>query len=125
MKGVMRFGKKEKLSPHFVGPFPIVKRVGNMAYELSLLEEMSAIHNVLRKQIPDPDHVLKPQTIQVQDDLSYEEKLVEMLDRTMKKLHNEEISLVNVLWKNNKVEEQVSAAISQGLAEDSSPAHHL
>ena len=70
---------------------------------------MFAIHNVfhmsmLKKYIPNPDHVLKPQTIQVQAVLSYEEKPVEILDRFMKKLRNKEIPLVKVLWRNHRVE---------------------
>ncbi|XP_062109334.1 uncharacterized protein LOC133819959 [Humulus lupulus] len=106
----MRFGKKGKLSSHFVGPFPIVKRAGNVAYSLWLPEEMSVIHNVfhasmLRKYIPDPNHVLKKHTILVQDEQSYEEKPMEMLDCTVKKLHSKEISMVKDLWPNHRVEE--------------------
>ena len=46
MKGVMRFGKNEKLSPRYVGPYKILKRVGNVAYELELLAELAAVHPV-------------------------------------------------------------------------------
>ena len=50
-KGIMRFGKKGKLSPRFVGPFEILKRVGPVAYQLKLPEEMSGIHDVFMCQI--------------------------------------------------------------------------
>ena len=71
---------------------------------------MLAIHNVfhvsmLKKYISNPDHVLTPQTVQIQADLSHEEKHVEILDHTMKKLRNNEIPLVKVLWRNHGVEE--------------------
>ena len=46
MKGVMRFGKKGKLSPRYVGPYKILKRVGKVAYELELPAELAAIHPV-------------------------------------------------------------------------------
>ncbi|KAI3773699.1 hypothetical protein L1987_48229 [Smallanthus sonchifolius] len=45
-KGVVRFGKKGKLSPIFVGPFKILKRVGPVAYQLDLPEEMNGVHDV-------------------------------------------------------------------------------
>ncbi|WMV38115.1 hypothetical protein MTR67_031500 [Solanum verrucosum] len=46
MKGVMIFGKKEKLSPRYVGPYKILKKLGKMAYELELLAELAAVHPV-------------------------------------------------------------------------------
>ena len=65
MKGIMRFRKKGKLSPRYVGPFKIVNRIGQVVYELILLAEMSAICNVfhistLNKYIADPEHFIVP-----------------------------------------------------------------
>ncbi|KAK6147382.1 hypothetical protein DH2020_018294 [Rehmannia glutinosa] len=110
MKGVMRFGKKGKLSPRYVGPYVITKRIGKVAYELDLPGEMSAIHNVfhvsmLKKYVPDPSHVIPPQTVQIREDLSYEEKPMKIVDREVKKLRNKEIPLVKVIWRNHRVEE--------------------
>ena len=104
MKGVMRFGKKGKLSPRYVGPYRITRRVGKVAYELELPQEMSAIHNVfhvsmLKKHVPDVNQVIEPQTVQVQEDLSYENRPIQIIDREVKKLRNKEISLVKVLWE--------------------------
>ena len=63
MKGVMRFRKKGKLSPRFVGPFEVLERVGEVAYRIALPLALSRIHNVfhesmLRKYIPNPSNVL-------------------------------------------------------------------
>ena len=77
-KGVMRFGKKGKLSPRYIGPFEILERVRVVAYCLALPPDLSNIHPVfhvsmLRKYNPDPSHVIWYETIQLQDDVTYEE----------------------------------------------------
>ena len=63
MKGVMRFGKKGKLNPRFVGPFEVLERVGEVAYRVPLPPTLSRINNVfhgsmLRKNTLDPSHIL-------------------------------------------------------------------
>ena len=63
MKSIMRFGRKGKLSPRFVGPFEVLERVGTLAYKVALPPSLSKIHNVfhvstLRKCIYDPSHVV-------------------------------------------------------------------
>ena len=62
-RGVVRFGKREKLSPRFVGPFEILERVGTFAYRLALPPSMLSVHEVfhvsmLRKYTSDPAHVV-------------------------------------------------------------------
>ena len=110
MKGVMRFGKKGKLSPRFVGPFEVLERVGKVAYRIALPPALSGIHiifhkSMLRKYIPDLSHVLSYKPLQIRDDLSYEENLVEILDHKEQVLCNRPISWVKVLWKNHSVKE--------------------
>ncbi|KAE8735791.1 Detected protein of unknown function [Hibiscus syriacus] len=78
-KNVLRFGRKGKLSPRFIGPYEIVKRVGPVAYQLTLSPEMEKIHNVfhvsmLRRYRSDPSHIVNPEEIEVQLDLTYEEE---------------------------------------------------
>ena len=63
-RGVVRFGKREKLSPRFIGPFEILERVGTVAYRLDLSPNMSGVHEVfhvsmLRKYTPDPAQVVE------------------------------------------------------------------
>ncbi|WMV58614.1 hypothetical protein MTR67_051999 [Solanum verrucosum] len=109
MKGVMRFGKKGKLCPLYVGPYEILKRVGKVAYELKLPIELAPVHLVfhifmLKKCIGDPMSILLLEGLGVNENLSYEEVLVEILDRQVKKLRNKEVSSVKILWRNHLVE---------------------
>ncbi|XP_050222467.1 uncharacterized protein LOC126672555 [Mercurialis annua] len=85
MKGVVRFGIKGKLSPRFVGPYVITKRVGAVSYRLALPLDMSLVHPVihvsmLQKCVSDPSHVIVPQNVEIDQELSYEEQPIEIVD---------------------------------------------
>ncbi|WMV15332.1 hypothetical protein MTR67_008717 [Solanum verrucosum] len=102
MKGVMRFGKKEKLSLRYISPYRISKRVGNVAYELELPKELAAVHPVfhismLKKCMGDPSLIIPTKDIGIKDSLSYEEILVQILDRQVRKLRTKEVASVKVL----------------------------
>ena len=65
-KGVLRFGKKGKVSPRYMGPYEIVERIEEVAYRLRLPPELAYFHDVfqvsmLRKYIENPSHVLRDQ----------------------------------------------------------------
>nr|XP_009771406.1 PREDICTED: uncharacterized protein LOC104221943 [Nicotiana sylvestris] len=110
MKGVMRLGKKGKLSPRFMGPYEILDRVGVVAYRLTLPPELSFIHPVfhvsmLRKYIPDSTHMIEAPIIPLNEKLSYEEESMAIVDRQIRKLRSKEIVFVKVLWRNHTVEE--------------------
>ncbi|GAV59945.1 Chromo domain-containing protein [Cephalotus follicularis] len=106
----MRFSKKSKLSPRYVGPFEILERIGEVTYRLALPQSLSHVHTVfhvslLRKYMANPSHVLRAEPIQVHEDLSYNEQPVEILDYKEQVLRTKTIPLVKVLWKNHEVEE--------------------
>ena len=110
MKGIMRFGKKRKLSPRFIGPYEILGKVGNVSYKLVLPLELSSVHNVfhvsmLRRYISDPSHVLSQEPLALDLDLSYEKRPIQILDNRVKELRNKKIHLVKILWHNQSVEE--------------------
>ena len=86
MKDVMRFWRRGKLSPRYIGPFEILTTVGEVAYELALPLAFSAIHPVfhvsmLRRYIPDESHVLHYDAVELDDRLTFVEELVVILAR--------------------------------------------
>ena len=106
-KGVLRFGKRGKLNPRFIGPYEIVSKVGPVAYNLKLPPELSRIHDtfhvsMLRKYIPDPSHVLREQPVQLKENLTYEEIPMQIVDRKEQVLRSKVIPLVKVMWKNHE-----------------------
>ena len=108
-KGVLRFGKRGKLSPRYIGPYEIVSKVGPVAYKLKLPPELSRIHDtfhvsMLRKYVPNPSHVLREQPIQLKENLTYEEIHVHIVDHKEQVLRSKVIPLVKVLWKNHERE---------------------
>ena len=106
---VMRFGRKGKLSPMFIGWYEVIEKVGPMAYRLALPPKLEKIHNVfhvsmLRKYRSDPSHVVSLEVIELRPDLTYEEEPVEILASEVKELRNKRIPMVKVLWRNYKTE---------------------
>ena len=109
-KGVLRFGKKGKLSPRYIGLYEIVARIGPLAYRLALPQALSQLHDVfhvsmLRRYRSNPSHVVQDGEIEVSDNLSYVEEPVQILDCKQRQLRNREIPMVKVLWKNHAIEE--------------------
>ena len=109
-KKILRFGQKGKLSPRFIGPYEILKRVGPMAYQLALPPKLAKLHDVfhvsmLRRYRSEESHILPVQEIQVQEDLSYDEEPKAILAQEVKQLRNKQVPLVKVLWQHHGREE--------------------
>ena len=88
---MMRFGKKGKLSPRFIGSYEVIEKVGPVTYKLALPPELEKIHSVfhvsmLRRYRSDPSHVVATETIELRPDLTYEEEPLEILAREVKEL---------------------------------------
>ncbi|GKE62288.1 putative reverse transcriptase domain-containing protein [Tanacetum coccineum] len=106
-KGVVRFGKKEKLAPRFVAPFEIIEKVGPVAYRLELPEELNGVHNTfhvsnLKKCLADTTLKVPLDEIQVDAKLNFIEKPVEILEREFKKLKRSRIAIVKVRWNSKR-----------------------
>ena len=110
MKGVMRFGKRGKTSPRYIGPFEVLKRVGDVDYELALPPGLSGVHPVfhvsmLKKYHGDGNYIIRWDSILLDENLSYEEQPIAILDREVRKLRSKEIISIKVQWKDRPVEE--------------------
>ncbi|GJW04968.1 hypothetical protein Tco_1563824 [Tanacetum coccineum] len=97
-KGVVRFGKRRKLSPRCIGPFKILARVGPVAYTLELLEELKGIHSTfhvsnLKKCLAGGNIVIPMDEIQLDDKLHMIEEPVEIVDREVKRLKQSRIPI--------------------------------
>ncbi|GJR33158.1 hypothetical protein Tco_1109390 [Tanacetum coccineum] len=106
-KGVVRFGKRGKLNPRFVGPFKVIKRVGDVAYKLELPEELSRVHNTfhvsnLKKCHADEPLAVPLDGLHFDDKLQFVEEPIEITDREVKQLKRSRIPLVKVRWNSKR-----------------------
>lgn len=106
-KGVVRFGKKRKLAPRFVGPFEITERIGPVAYRLKLPQALSGVHDTfhvsnLRKCLADETLHVPLEEIQIDPKLHFVEEPVEVMEREIKKLKRSKIPIVKVRWNSKR-----------------------
>ena len=109
MKSIMRFGRKWKLNPRFVGPFEVLEKVGTIPYKVALSPSPSKIHNAfhvstLRKYIYDPSHVMELEPIQISEDMTYEEVPIQIVDVMNKVLCHAVVKLVKIQWCNHSIQ---------------------
>ncbi|GKC81400.1 putative reverse transcriptase domain-containing protein [Tanacetum coccineum] len=106
-KGVIRYGKRGKLNPRYIGPFKILKWVGPVPYKLELPEELSKVHSTfhvsnLKKCLSDKTLVIPMKELQLDDKFNFVEEPVEIMDREVKKLKQSRIPMVKVRWNSKR-----------------------
>ncbi|GJV09708.1 hypothetical protein Tco_1351249 [Tanacetum coccineum] len=106
-KGVVRFRKRGKLAPRFVGPFEILKRIGSLAYRLRLPEEFSGVHDMfhvsnLKKCLADANLHVSLDEIKVDKTLHFVEEPLEIMECEVKTCNNRKIRIVKVRWNSKR-----------------------
>jgi hypothetical protein len=110
IRGIKRFGVKGKLAPRYIGPYQIQARRGEVAYQLSLPESLSAMHDVfhmsqLKKCLRVPEEQLPTEDLEVQEDLTYIEKPTQILETADRVTRRSTIRMCKVKWGHHSEEE--------------------
>src|SRR5438128_6492873 len=110
MKGVHRFGVKGKLAPRYIGPFQILQHCGPVAYQLKLPPHLSSTHDVfhvsqLKKRLKVPSEAVEIKAIQLEPDLTYQERPIKILDQKERVTRRRSVKSYKVQWSNHSKEE--------------------
>ena len=110
MKGAHRFGIKGELAPRYIGPFTILERRGKVAYQLELPSNLSQVHDVfhvsqLRRCFKDPIRAVDHEVLELQQDLSYKEHPVRILDQAERRTRQKAIKFLKVQWSHHSEDE--------------------
>ncbi|GJZ13544.1 putative reverse transcriptase domain-containing protein [Tanacetum coccineum] len=102
-KGVIYFGKQEKLNSRYIGPFKVLAKVRTVAYRLKLPQQLSKVHSTfhvsnLKKSLSDEPLAIPLDEIHIDDKLYFIEELVEIMDREVKQLKQSCIPIIKVQW---------------------------
>ena len=112
MRSVRRFNMKGKLAPRYIGPFKILERCGEVAYQLELPESLSGVHDVfhvsqLKKCLCVPEEQIPLEELTVKEDLTYKEFLVRILETAERVTRNRVIKMYKVQW-NRYIEDEAT-----------------
>jgi hypothetical protein len=110
IRGVKRFGVKGKLAPRYISPYQTLAKRGEVAYQLSLPEGLSAVHDVfhvsqLKKCLRVPEEQLPVEGLEVQEDLTYTEKPAQILETADRVTRRKTIRMCKVRWNHHSEEE--------------------
>nr|GEY11496.1 putative reverse transcriptase domain-containing protein [Tanacetum cinerariifolium] len=106
-KGVVRFIKRGKLNPGYIEPFKVLAKIGDVAYRLELLQELSRVHHTfhvsnLKKCYADEPLAMPLEGVHIDETLQFVEEPVEIMEREIKRLKQSQIPLVKVRWNSRR-----------------------
>jgi hypothetical protein len=110
MKGMKRFRVKGKLSPRYIGPFPILEKCGKVAYKLELPPSLAGVHDIfhisqLKKCLKAPVNVVLSKVAPLETDLTYPEHQIKILDQKSRVTRRKMIKFYKIQWSNHTEEE--------------------
>ncbi|WVZ58447.1 hypothetical protein U9M48_008722 [Paspalum notatum var. saurae] len=113
MRGIRRFNIKGKLAPRYIGPFKILEKKGEVAYRLEVPPSLSGVHDVfhvsqLKKCLRVPKEQTPLEGLEVQEDLTYTEHPVKILDTSQRNTRNKKIKMCRVQWSHHTEAEATS-----------------
>nr|GFB36967.1 putative reverse transcriptase domain-containing protein [Tanacetum cinerariifolium] len=102
-KGVVRFGKRGKLNPRYIGPFKVLAKVGTISYKHELPKQLNRVHNtfhvsILKKFLSDEPLAISLDEVHIDDKLRFVEEPVEVMDHEVKRLKQIRIPIIKVRW---------------------------
>nr|GEW07476.1 putative reverse transcriptase domain-containing protein [Tanacetum cinerariifolium] len=106
-RSIIRFGKRGKQNPWYIGPFKILKRIGPVAYKLELPKELSNVHNIfhisnLKKYLSDESLIVLMKELKLDDKLNFVEEPAEIMDREVKQLRQSRIPIIKIRWNSKR-----------------------
>jgi hypothetical protein len=114
MRGLRRFKVRGKLTPRFIGPFKITKKIGEVAYQLDVPRQLSNVHNVflvsqLKKCLRVPEEQIPVEDLSASEDLSYQEYPIKILETSNRVTQNKKSKMCKMQWSNHTEEEATCA----------------
>nr|GEX57599.1 retrotransposon protein, putative, Ty3-gypsy subclass [Tanacetum cinerariifolium] len=106
-KGVVRFSKRRKLNPGYIGPFKVLSKVRDVSYRLELPQQLSRVHNTfhvsnMKKCLSDKSLMISLDELRIDDKLHFVEELVEIMDHEIKQLKRSRIPIIKVRWNSKR-----------------------
>ncbi|GKD64113.1 hypothetical protein Tco_1306221 [Tanacetum coccineum] len=106
-KGVVRFGKRGKLNPRYVGPFKVLEKVRVVAYKLELPQELSRVYNKfhvsnLKKCYSDEPLAVLLEGLHINEKLHFVDEPAKIMDREVKWLRQSRVPIVKVRWNSRR-----------------------